>query len=402
MTQEDGGFPSSSSSNSKSSFLAPALRPKTRKSTASLQDEASNGRFSLAHELAHALMPEPSAGSKLLAEEFGIEYDEGAEGIDEPPSPARNQPLAEDIQFGQPQPEEDTNEIDPDFGGDSIPESPTKPRTKKKRDAMQTLERDLDNTNRFLSHLRSVDVSASSSAQSPTPSSPTIEQLASSIIQKLNSSAQDRESQVRELLSYEREFRKISGDVLGALEELPIEMDPSKDEEATVDTIDEERSQDQVHRRGESAEWDQDPMYAQEESAEDTADDGHSDSDESGIQTPTKPGTPPPPLPSSATFSPSLMLPQLAYIRTTTTSLVSSLTSLSEQAQINSVFTTEAGTSQPLLARGCLTYLYQVAKLEPYEANWVSGKRNTTKWRRVRFASLSGSGKDPNQREISW
>ena len=37
----------------------------------------------MAHELAVALMPEPSAGSKLLAEEFGIEYDEGAEGIDD-------------------------------------------------------------------------------------------------------------------------------------------------------------------------------------------------------------------------------------------------------------------------------------------------------------------------------
>ncbi|KAJ7248113.1 hypothetical protein B0H12DRAFT_1235036 [Mycena haematopus] len=30
------------------------------------------------------MMPEPSAGSKLPAEEFGIEYEEGAEGIDGP------------------------------------------------------------------------------------------------------------------------------------------------------------------------------------------------------------------------------------------------------------------------------------------------------------------------------
>src|ERR1700730_8035019 len=48
------------------------------RSSASLR----GGTSSLAHELAVALLPEPTAGSKLLAEEFGIEYDEGAEGID--------------------------------------------------------------------------------------------------------------------------------------------------------------------------------------------------------------------------------------------------------------------------------------------------------------------------------
>lgn len=49
-------------------------------------DSALNGtmnggsrQHSLAHELAYALMPEPSAGSKLLAEELGIEYDESVD-----------------------------------------------------------------------------------------------------------------------------------------------------------------------------------------------------------------------------------------------------------------------------------------------------------------------------------
>src|SRR5258708_39393553 len=39
-----------------------------------------SSRFSLAHELAAAMMPEPSVGSGLLAEEFGVEFDEGAGG----------------------------------------------------------------------------------------------------------------------------------------------------------------------------------------------------------------------------------------------------------------------------------------------------------------------------------
>ena len=49
-------------------------------------DDAS-GRHSLAHELAAALLPEPSAGSKLLVEEFGIEYDEGASMTSPTPIP---------------------------------------------------------------------------------------------------------------------------------------------------------------------------------------------------------------------------------------------------------------------------------------------------------------------------
>ena len=44
----------------------------------------SSTKHSLAHELAVALLPEPSKGSKLLAKEPDPELDEGAEGIDEP------------------------------------------------------------------------------------------------------------------------------------------------------------------------------------------------------------------------------------------------------------------------------------------------------------------------------
>ncbi|KAH8798678.1 hypothetical protein DL96DRAFT_1687976 [Flagelloscypha sp. PMI_526] len=333
------------SSNSKSKFLSPNQRPKTRKSTASLHDE---GRFSLAHELAHALMPEPTAGSKLLAEEFGIEYDEGAEGIDEPSSHVvvsaeKEDMLQEDIQFGQPA---TTDEIDPTFGEAGDSQSPTFERpAKKKRDAMQTLERDLDNTNRFLSQLRSVDVaSSSSSIHSPTASSHALpgnlEQLASSIIQKLNSSAQDRESQVRELLNYEREFRKLSGDVLGSLDELTIEVEPptsSSSHRQELSMVEEEDPPN--HRRGISQDWDADPHPDRLEE-----DDDEYDSDSSEPQSPTKPPTPPPKLPPGGdSFAPAHALPHLTYFRSTTTSLVSSLSSISEQVQINSVFTTEAG-----------------------------------------------------------
>ncbi|KAJ7493820.1 GMC oxidoreductase-domain-containing protein [Mycena latifolia] len=123
-------------------FLAsPRKTPAHRRSAVSLRatnladtvgdDAAANGRLSLAHELAVAVMPEPSAGSKLLAEEFGIEFDEGAEGIDEP-GPGGPQidvqdadASAGDLSFAssEPGPQLDGSFDDgppepPDFGGD--------------------------------------------------------------------------------------------------------------------------------------------------------------------------------------------------------------------------------------------------------------------------------------------
>jgi hypothetical protein len=91
---------------STSHFLSPSNTPprkspsrqsiNNRRSTSSLRgsptlarviddepENSANGLHSLAHKLAVALLPEPSTSSQLLAEEFGIEYDDGAETIDE-------------------------------------------------------------------------------------------------------------------------------------------------------------------------------------------------------------------------------------------------------------------------------------------------------------------------------
>ena len=91
---------------STSHFLSPSNTPphkspsrqsiNNRRSTSSLRgsptlarviddepENSANGLHSLAHKLAVALLPEPSTSSQLLAEEFGFEYDDGAETIDE-------------------------------------------------------------------------------------------------------------------------------------------------------------------------------------------------------------------------------------------------------------------------------------------------------------------------------
>ena len=191
----------------------------------SLEDDAANGRHSLAHELAVALMPEPSAGSKLLAEEFGIEYDEGAEGIDENPNreeePHQNghHESAPDSSFASEEgisptfsidtaPPDDPGldvELDPSFG---TPQKPKAPSSKlPDQDPMAVLAQDLEYTEKFLSQLRRLDSGATAQSN--------LEQLASDMIRRINDTTRDRESQVRELLEYEREFRKISGELGG-------------------------------------------------------------------------------------------------------------------------------------------------------------------------------------------
>lgn len=264
---------------SSSRFLAPSVPRKqpskqninARRSSASLrgsslaqslEDDTANGRHSLAHELAVALMPEPSAGSKLLAEEFGIEYDEGAEGIDQNPQ-HEEEPLqnghhdsvqdAFDVSEGGTSPaftidapvSDDPDldiQLDPSFG------TPVKPKAPSSRipdqDPMTVLAQDLEYTEKFLSQLRRLDSGAAAQSN--------LEQLASDMIRRINDTARDREGQVRELLECEREFRKISGelggnDVLGQLDELedmieePPQTEPQHDaRNKTFDIIHEE------------------------------------------------------------------------------------------------------------------------------------------------------------------
>ena len=194
----------------------------------SLDDDAGHGKHSLAHELAVALMPEPSAGSRLLAEEFGIEYDEGAEGIDGDSQP--NMPNDGAFASGTPDTFSESSDhprtppsfdippdIDPAFGSSPVT-TPHRPTRLPDQDPMTVLAQDLEYTEKFLSQLRRLDTESHGASS-------TLEKLASDMIRRIDDTAREREDQVRELLGYEREFRKISGeiggnDVLGQLDEL--------------------------------------------------------------------------------------------------------------------------------------------------------------------------------------
>ncbi|KAJ7625678.1 hypothetical protein FB45DRAFT_70654 [Roridomyces roridus] len=366
---------------------SPRKGPVNRRSTASLRgptslaaaldagDDAANGRYSLAHELAVAMMPEPSAGSKLLAEEFGIEFDEGAEGIDEPASgPHINLHDADpELSFADSDPPRDDSSLDdgppepPDVGvdptfGSPLAHSKKSREARPEQDAMEVLAQDLESTDKFLSHLRRLDVDGSSthpSSSSSSSSQPALERLASDVIRRINDTARDREGQLRELLEYEREFRRIAGevggqDVLGRLDALPVhEPDEEPADAHPLASIPEDTHSSSPtatirpsHLRAMSQDWETDPDVDRLGDT-DPAYDGR---DDEGSEPPTSPsatqtgfsfstsssGAPP----SAAPRGPA---GQLADLRGLTTSLVASLTSVSEHAQVNGAATAEAG-----------------------------------------------------------
>jgi hypothetical protein len=228
---------------------------------------------------------------------------------------------------------------------------------------MALLSQNLESTEKFIAHLRRIDMDGS------TPLA--LEALAVDIISRLNETARDREEQVRELLKYEREFQRIAGEVGGsdALASLDALEDPrgpladasssasgSASSTAHVSTH-ATRHLDPVTEEEPSFthDWEVDPdTHLQTDGDPDghPADidldldlDGMGSSGTSPIKdsfATSPPSLPPLPINGSAA-TPAGAIPHLAHLRTHTTSLVSSLSSLSEHAQVNGAATTEAG-----------------------------------------------------------
>ncbi|KAG5340291.1 hypothetical protein C0989_002307 [Termitomyces sp. Mn162] len=377
---------------------------KNRKSTSSLRGLAvpddANGRHSLAHELAVALMPEPSVGSRLLAEEFGIEYDEGAEGTDEQPEGG-----VQIILGNGPDPSSFTEELGPNSFGSAVPTNdfdqpphdlgpvfgfPSASRSHSKerlqQDAMELLAQNLESTDKFLAHLRTLDIDPGSFGSQP----PALERIASDVIRRINETTRDREGQVRELLEYEREFRKISGEVggtevLASLEELSPINDLSEDKrspasqpefqfQSTLDVVIEEEIPSPTHRRHKSLsqDWETDPDRL-----------GDEEDDYEPMASPTKDSFPPPP-PLNGDATPAKTVPQLAHLRSFTASLVSSLSTISDQAQVNGAATTEAGRKIRALKN----------KLGGWRAEWDNAEKSRIKIDRWEAGIIDGDEYD--------
>ncbi|TRM65154.1 hypothetical protein BD626DRAFT_546741 [Schizophyllum amplum] len=294
----------------------------------------------------------PSAGSRLLAEEFGIEYDEGAEGIDSDPHAAEGNP---EIAVDEPSfadhsfdgPHDDTvsegatesQDMDPNLASrHHCTKGPRAP----EQDPMQVLSQNLEFTDKFLVHLRTVD----STDANPLQHQSTLERLAGDVIRRLEETVRDREGQVRELLEYEREFRKIAG-------ENDIADEVEADAPATSPTTSRApRMEDSLrHARAPSSDWDADEP-----------------SPSSSPTVPTFQIPPPPPAPSGPP-TPAMTLPHLTHIRALTTSLVTSLTTISEQAQVTGAATTDAGRRIRALKN----------KLGGWRTEWEAAERSRIK-----------------------
>ncbi|KAG1876716.1 hypothetical protein DFJ58DRAFT_756011 [Suillus subalutaceus] len=326
-------------SHAKHQSSSPRKSMRASEPLSSLDQTMLNGAHSLAHELAVALMPEPGGGSRMLAEEFGIEYDEGAEGIDDDDCAHRNEErevhaqgdslaneiggslademggssLADEL-GGSGSADEDADEdaedsLDGDDDDDSfIPR-------RREQDAMEILAQNLASTDQFLAHLRAIDALPTLSfahTSDAAPSAHVLESLASDMIRAINEATKERESQVRELIAYEREFRRLSTEVggndvlceLDDIDEGEIESEPAPTKLDTVTEEDELES-----------------SYA-----------------------PSLPSSPEKPsFAASQTSSAAAPLPHLVQLRTHTAALLSSLTTISEQAQVNGAATADSG-----------------------------------------------------------
>jgi hypothetical protein len=319
--------------------------------------QPASSRFSLAHELAAALMPDSTSASRSLADEFGIEFDEEAEGTEEGaqqegeielpvPSTDPSADLVSPRHEEEPQSRTTTSPREPIFADEvqsaPIPRHPPPP-VVFEQDPLVVLAQTVKSTDLFLGHLRRLDADAV--PVSAGPHEPSLERLATDIIRHIDETTRVREEQVRELYECERQFRKIAGeprgnDILGDLEDLdPIEglVDESM---TSPDGTEEETSPRQP--RPLSAVWEDagDPHHL----------DGYEDSrntfDEEDPFVGRSPAKdqflPPPPLKTGPT-TPLSTIPHLSYMRTITQSVINTLGTISEQAQVNGVAMMEAG-----------------------------------------------------------
>ena len=381
----------------------------------------SSARFSLAHELAVAMMPEPSVGSRLLAEEFGVEFDEGAEGIDEQEEPEQvvvPENTQDDPSFMSAVHHESRSASDVDDGSSFHPRSrsgtpaaeingflpigqaafatsqsnldddifPSPNNDQSPQDPLEIFSGDLASMDAFITCLKNLDGPPSpNSKDSPTKhpsalSEPAVELYTSNMIRRMNDATRERESQVRELLAIEKEFRKIGnelggGNVLAALVPLddtdtPVDNDgknpPTASRRAHLLPLQGISEEDESN--------DQDPDMNQDSDADgDEQDENENDVFTNGIRQRASysvPGLPPsPPRPRGASITPGSATPHLAHVRALTSSIASSLSSLSEHSQENGAATAEAGRMLRALK----------SKIASLRSDWESADRSREK-----------------------
>ncbi|KAG8220833.1 hypothetical protein J3R82DRAFT_2327 [Butyriboletus roseoflavus] len=323
-----------------------------------------SGAHSLAHELAFALMPDPAGGaSRLLAEEFGIEYDEGAEGIDDDPFARHSNgdanvdtahgkvldggaSLADELGESTPGGSlaaelgsvVDDELHDQDDGGirnhsDDEDDDAIR-RAALAQDAMEVLAQNLASTDRFLAHLRAIDTTF------------TLENLTTDMISGLNDAVHDREGQARELISHDRDLKRIATevggmDVLGDLDPLEGSLSEDEPEQQPRESFKlESVAEEEEIVEGDSVYAPSLPSSPQKPFFAPTC---TSTSPSSASLPPSKPSNKASQQPQSSISTLNTALPSMTHMRSHTASFLASLTIISEQSQVNSAATADAG-----------------------------------------------------------
>ncbi|KAG8730238.1 hypothetical protein FRC11_007162 [Ceratobasidium sp. 423] len=343
---------------------------------------------SLAHELAAAVMSEPS-DSRALADELGLEFEEEEEedelvngqglGIelgesepgammgmgdysaaitDTPSKPGRNNMLNGHNRTHSPG-------LDSDF--DSSPSKPPPPPSfalsAPNVDPIETLKENVLFLDQFIVQLKNMDLDSTPIKPAQSTNSgrlssiypnaePAVERLATDIIRHIDEARREREVQLRDLMTYEREFRKIDSepggaDRIGSVE--PLE-DVTLTDSAPAQHADSSRVLDAVPEDDYDDNWE-----AQQRDPRDVFDeDGDGDDPMFTLRSPraspylrrqtSRRSSLPPPLPyPSGPLTPSSTLPHLAHMRAVSQVLAASLSGLSEHVQVNGAAAADAG-----------------------------------------------------------
>lgn len=392
------------------------------------QDDVAT-QFSLAHELAAAMMPEPSTNSSL-AEELGLDFG-GADENDDQAEASQGDRVDEYASqrvalLSQDAASADSTIVgdkssrahspipasDDDYGDDasetesSTPSRPHNPLARTLFSAVkeeeQVLEepleqfaRELAATDAFITRLKRLDMDISDNSLSPyatattTFHEPSIERYTSRMIRQLNDTVRERENQVRELVSIDHEFRRIEGELGGT------------DAIGSLDALDEDDGLfDQSDQSGDApAGGHLQPLGGIEEEEEEGGNNKNSntddsDEDEDVFGEPLSPAKykrhgriavelPPPPVRRQGEIvTPSSTIPHLTHMREVTTSLIQSLSTMSEHAQENGAATADAGRKIRALKNrivGWQTDLESAEKSQVKIAEWESEAAQSTR-----------------------
>ncbi|KAF8705281.1 hypothetical protein RHS03_05624, partial [Rhizoctonia solani] len=378
-------------------FLAPSTYKPPRKTPSRQNMSTPGGRSpvvaSLAHELAAAVMSEPS-DSRALADELGLDFEEEEEEDEEEEEGeemAAGQGL--NVELGEPAPETmlGADNYSPTIMVDTpsrpsrndmlnghnrthslaleseFESSPTKPLpapsfalSTSNVDPIETLKENVLFLDQFIVQLKNMDVDSTPLKPAQSTNSgrlssiypnaePAVERFATDIIRHIDEACREREDQLRDLMTYEREFRKIDSEVGGAdrigsvepLEDVVLTEKPPAQAYSlrTLDVVAEDDYDDnwEAQQRDPRDVFDEDgdgddPMFAR-----------RSPRGSPYRRTLRRTSLPPPPPYPSDPLTPSSTLPHLAHMRTVSQVLAASLSGLSEHVQVNGAAAAEAG-----------------------------------------------------------